>query len=329
MIGCRWTSLDIGSIDISRDQFGRQILAQMKVVITGASGLLGMNWSCAAAEKGSVLMLLHEREVAVPGARVYKSDLRSVIELTKLLELERPDALIHTVALTNVELCEQEPELAYQVNVDIAQNVALACRESGVKMVHISTDHLFDGGLPFATEEWLPKPVNVYGKTKAQAESRVLDICNDALVVRTNFYGWGTDYRRSFSDFVVSELRRGERINLFDDVFYTPLLMEELIRAVDELLQVDASGIFNLCGDDRVSKYEFGMALAETFGLNSGLIKRAAFADTTNLIKRPKDMSLSNAKFQLTLGRGLGDLSAHLEMLRRLEPYKYSPVSLR
>lgn len=299
------------------------------MAITGASGLLGINWALAACVREPVVMVLHDRQVAVPGARSCRLDLGSPDHIRVLLERERPERLIHTVALTSIEECEKNPQLAYKINVLIAENVALACRDTGVKLVHISTDMLFDGGRAFAREYWRPDPLNVYGKTKAEAEVRVGAICRDVLIVRTNFYGWGPIYRPSFSDRIIGSLRRGQPINLFDNVFYTPTLIKKVIDAIDVLVRNGASGIYNLVGDDRVSKYEFGMALAEEFGLDGGLIRKRGIEEMPQLVQRPRDMSLSSAKLKADIGKGLGGLDEHLNILRNMENCRLNPVKLQ
>jgi dTDP-4-dehydrorhamnose reductase len=297
--------------------------------ITGASGLLGINWALQAYVREPVIMILHDRQIPLPGAQSWRLDLSSPDGVRALLEQERPGLLIHTVALTSVEVCEQNPSLAHKINVSLAENVAVACRYTGVKLVHISTDHLFDGSRPNAREDWMPVPLNVYGKTKGEAEDRVSEICQDALIIRTNFYGWGPDYRPSFSDMVVRALREGRSLTLFDDVHYTPTLMEPMIEAVNELVGSGAAGIYHLVGDDRVSKFEFGMALAEEFGLDRGQIRRGSIEDMPQLVRRPKDMSLSNAKLKAALGRGLGGLHMHLRRLREMENSDLNPSRLQ
>jgi dTDP-4-dehydrorhamnose reductase len=273
-------------------------------------------------------MILHNRQITLPGVRSCRLDLSSTNSVRALLERERPGLLVHTVALTSVELCEQNPTLAHQINVVLAESIAVACRDTGVKLVYISTDHLFDGSQPNAREDWVLTPLNVYGKTKGKAEDRVGKICKDALIIRTNFYGWGPDYRPSFSDILVRALREGRSLTLFDDVHYTPTLMEPMIEAVNELIVGGATGIYHLVGDDRVSKFEFGLALAEEFGLDRRQIRRGSIEDMPHLVRRPKDMSLSSAKVRAVLGRGLGGLHEHLSRLRELEISDRNPLRL-
>jgi dTDP-4-dehydrorhamnose reductase len=242
-------------------------------------------------------------------------DLESIPSLVSLLERIHPDVVIHTAGLSSVERCESKPELARHVNVTLATNVAKACAFVGVKLVHISTDHLFSGLDSLVDEGHPVTPINVYGKTKAEAECAVLEINPQSLVIRTNFYGWGTSYRQSFSDNIINELRAGRVITLFQDVFYSPILIENVALAVHDLIDLNGSGIFNVVGDERISKFEFGIRIADHFDLDPHGISPCRLIDCENLVRRPHDMSLSNQKICSHLGRQLGGVDAHLSRL--------------
>lgn len=281
--------------------------------------MLAVNWAQAVRQRCSVTLGLHKRQVVVSGSKTQQIDLESVDELVRSIEKTAPQVVIHTAGLTSVERCESEPEFAYHVNVTLAANVAKACAIAGVGLVHISTDHLFSGQIPFADENQPPSPINIYGRTKAEAERKVLDANPLSLVVRTNFYGWGTSYRQSFSDFVISALRAGSGLTLFRDVYYSPILVETLALVVHELIDLRASGIFNIVGDERISKYDFGFKLSKEFGLEFRHVKSGLFSDQTSFVHRPRDISLSNQKVCNLLGRRLGDTQEHLVRLHQQE----------
>jgi dTDP-4-dehydrorhamnose reductase len=118
---------------------------------------------------------------------------------------------------------------------------------------------------------------------------------------------------------IVDKLRDGQKISLFQDVFYTPILVEMVARAAHELLDLKATGIVNIIGDERISKYEFGIRIAEEFGLDASLIKPGVLADQVALVQRPRDMSLSNQKACKLLGRQLGRVAEHLARLHQQE----------
>jgi dTDP-4-dehydrorhamnose reductase len=186
-------------------------------------------------------------------------------------------------------------------------------------LVHISTDHLFDGFSQLVSEEEPINAVNVYGSSKAQAESAVSAENPEVLIVRTNFYAWGTTYRKSFSDYIIESLRKKQLVSLFDDVYYTPILAENLIITVHELLEKKAMGIFNVVSDDRISKYSFGVLIAEEFGLDKSYIKKCSLHQNSFLVRRPYDMSLSNKKVCKLLGKNMGSVKQDISRLLQQE----------
>ena len=278
---------------------------------------MGLNWAASIKNTHDVILGVHHRCVQLPGAHSQKLSLESVDNFLKNLDLIQPDYVVHAAGLASVELCEEKPDLAHHVNVELAENVARACALRGIQLAHISTDHLFPGDLALLSEDANTNPVNVYGKTKAKAELCVQNIHPEALVIRTNFYGWGTSYRQSFSDWVLSNLRKNHPITLFNDIFYTPIYIERLVQIVHQLFEKFAAGTFHLVGDERVSKYEFAMQLASIFDLNNELISIGSINSQPNFVVRPHDMSLSNAKVSKELDILVGGIKEHILLMQQ------------
>jgi dTDP-4-dehydrorhamnose reductase len=289
------------------------------IFLTGGSGLLALNWAIRVRNKYNVVLGLHDRQIQLPGVTAISVNLDSISDFKTILEKFNPLLVIHTAGLTSVEDCEKFPDLARTVNTDIASNVSSVCAELSIPLVHISTDHIFSGEFQLATEDQPVNPINMYAATKADAETRVLENYSEALIVRTNFYGWGPSYRLSFSDQIIYSLRKGIEITLFDDVFYTPILAESLIITVHELLDAGAVGIYNVVSGDRISKYDFGIAIAENFALDKSLIMRGKMVHKHGLVQRPQDMSLSNRKVCSKLGHSLGGINQDLSKLLEQE----------
>ena len=288
-----------------------------KIFITGGSGLLALNWALAVRDKVDVILNMNNRDITLKGSVIKKINLNSINPIFNFLKSERPNYVLHTAGMTNVDDCEKNPNLAYETNVGLTENVARACKNLEIPLIHISTDHLFDGTSSLVDEQKITSPLNVYGKTKAEAEEKVLSINSNNLVVRTNFYGWGTKYRISLSDFIFNALRNNQKIVLFKDIFFTPILIDVLANRTMELIDKGAQGIFHITGNDRISKYDFGLLLAKEFGLNSNLIEEGFIGEKKELVSRPKDMSLSNLKVSEFLGKKIGSLSTHLQLLHK------------
>jgi dTDP-4-dehydrorhamnose reductase len=292
------------------------------MLITGGSGLLAVNWAISVRDEYDVTLLLHHRKIAVQGVNTSAASLDSLDECLAAVDKHQPDIVIHTVGLTNVDECESNIELARELNINIVKNISIACNQKKIKLVHISTDHLFSGEQRLLTEEAIPNPVNNYAKTKLEGEQEVQKNCKDALIIRTNFFGWGTSYRQSFSDFIINKLKNNEPIDLFFDVFFTPILIDELAKRVCRLIDENHKGIFNVVGGERLSKYEFGIKLANCFVLNTGLINKVSITQRIGLVKRPSDMSLSNKKVCKILNCIMPSIDAQFQILKQSKATK-------
>lgn len=291
----------------------------LPILITGGTGLLGLHWAAACRDHHPVTRALHHRDIPLHGTSALQLDLSDPDALDKTIGACGIRCIIHTAGLTSVERCEQDPAAAEHHNVTIAARVAAAAERAGAAMIHISTDHLFDGKADFYDEDSPVSPINVYGATKARAEEAVLRAHPKALVLRTNFYGWGPRHRPSFSDWVLQGLRQDMPLRLFTDMRYTPIHISALIDAAMRLWAMGQSGVLHVVGDDALSKHAFGLRLAETFGLPTGGIAAARLADQPDLVRRPLSMALSNRRLHNALGQGPGSLSDHLSLLRRQE----------
>lgn len=295
-----------------------------RILLTGGSGLLAVNWAMHARNRCDVVLVFHSRVIAINGVNSVQLDLCQPDALNDILAKFKPDYVVHTAGLTSVEQCEKNPELARQINAVATQNVARSSKLHNTKLVHISTDHVFNGQSPLSTEEAEPHPINTYALTKLQAERTALEECPNALVLRTNFFAWGPKYRQSFSDYILEQLRHERSLSLFDDVYYTPILVETLVHCAEALIAKNQHGIFNVVGDERLSKYEFGLKLAQAIGANTDLIKRSSILDRLELVQRPKDMSLSNHKLQQVLGHGVGNCAHFIDRLLTQERPDFS-----
>lgn len=289
------------------------------LLLTGGSGLLALNWTRIMAGTWTVHRLEHRRRLQVPGSQAHAGSVETLESAARLLDLTRPDLVVNCAGMTNVEECQADPAAARRANTEMPGLLAAACARRGVRFVHISTDHLFDDRRALFDETDRPAPLNVYGSTKAAGEQAVLDAAPDALVVRTNFFGWGTSYRRSFTDSILGALRAGQRPVLFDDVYFTPILIDRLVEVVHQLIDRQGSGLYHAVGDERLTKYDFGLLVAREFGLNETLVRRGRFADRPELTARPREMGLSNAKLRDAIGCTIGNAATQLEHLAALE----------
>ncbi|MBF0251655.1 MAG: SDR family oxidoreductase [Alphaproteobacteria bacterium] len=285
-------------------------------MITGASGLLGHALCSMLVARGlRVVGVTHTHSIDVPGVEDVQADLSDADAARAVVAKVRPSVIIHAAAVTNVDHCEEDPDFAMAFNANLPGMLAKEADALNAKFVFISTDMLWRGDKSFVDEKEPPAPMNVYARSKMSGERQVLEACPTAIVARTNFYGLGRPWRKSFSDWVIDSLSGGASIKGFADVYFSPLNMTQLCGLLIELVGRDASGIFHFAARDRVSKYDFIHRLAEIMGLDVGLLAKAHVADLHLAAPRPMDMSLATDKISGVVGRSMPSVEDGLRLL--------------
>lgn len=280
----------------------------MRLLITGASGLLGLNMAlrCAAAQQ--VTGVARGRLVGVP-FDYRQADLTDFTALPALLDDVQPDAVIHCAALADVDACEKQPDLAQRVNADLPGELARLCAARGVRLVHLSTDAVFDGTKAgFYSEEDAPNPLSVYARSKLAGERAVLEALPEAIVARVNFFGWSASGRRSLAEFFFRNLQAGQRVRGFTDVHFCPLFVGDLSDLLLSMLDKGLRGLYHVVGSQALSKYDFGVALAQQFGFDPGLIEPVSVERAGLAARRSHNLRLSVHKLSTDLGQVVPDV---------------------
>lgn len=291
----------------------------MNIAVTGVSGLFGVNAAAQLRQHHLVSGAYHNQPIEMDGARLAAVDVVDPLSVATWIRAVQPDLVLHAAGLTNVDGCERNPALARALNCDAAGVVAHAAFTAGAALVHISTDHIFDGTSSWYEEDSAPSPVNLYASTKLEGERVVRQAHPQAYIVRTNFYGWGHRRRQSFSDWVVGALRRGETLTMFNDVFFTPILVNDLIDTIMDLVATNVPGVYHVAGGQRLSKYAFAVELADHFGLDRAQIVPVSIEGFSFKARRPRDMSLATGKVGAAVGRSMPTAAAGIARLARLE----------
>lgn len=286
-------------------------------LVTGASGFLGSN--VGAYLEGGAYRIGLTRDAHATGTTF---DEWRAAELTDTEQVARvvldcaPDIIVHSAALASHEQCEADPRLAERVNALATGELAQLAQSVGAQFVLISTDAVFDGERGHYSEDDEPSPTSVYGRTKLQGELLTAEM-TDALVVRTNFFGWSPSGTRSILEFFVDELSAERRVRGFTDFTTTSAYAQVLAAAIDELVADRARGTFHVTSPDALTKYEFGLAVAREFNLDADLISPSV-ADMHP--PRGRDISLDVSKAEEFLGHRLatqleGISAAHLDAI--------------
>lgn len=285
----------------------------MRILLTGASGLLGLNLALAVdGKEHQVYGVANTQPFQWVSFKSIQAELTEAGTLERLFEEVKPESVIHCAAIANVDDCESKPEVAEEINAVLPGRIAALAAESNAKMLHISTDAVFDGTKGNYSETDEPNPLSVYARTKLDGEKAVLSANPQAMVARVNFYGWSMSGSRSLAEFFVNNLAEGKPLKGFSDVHFCPMMVLDLTATLMEALKKDLHGLYHVVGPQSMSKYEFGQAIARKFGFDPALITPISVEDADLKARRSPNLTLSTAKIAAALGHELPDFEGGL-----------------
>jgi dTDP-4-dehydrorhamnose reductase len=273
----------------------------MRILVFGATGMLGSSLVPALRAAGHEVVAHGQSSV----------DLLRADKVLAALAPAHAQVAVNLVGLTNVDACETDPQAAWRLNVRTAENVARACAQHAVHLVHVSTDQVYSGAGPHAEPDALPG--NYYAQTKCAGELAVQPA--GATVLRTNFVGRSLHpTRRSLTDWLVQSLRQQARIPVFDDVLFSPLCMATLCRMIERLAVLRPAGVFNLGARNGMSKADFAFAFARAFGAPTDSLQRVSLDSAGLKAWRPRDMRMDCRSIEAVLGQPMPDLAGEIEL---------------
>ena len=274
------------------------------ILVTGGSGRLGNNITKYLLEHNlEVHFTFNTYPCNIRGAPSHRLDATKKEETMKLIRKLRPEIVIHTIAVTDLELCETNRELAYRVNVDATKNIINTCEETQSKIVFISTSNLFDGNKEIYYEDDPPNPPNYYAFTKLIGENMLKASRLPFLILRTDqLYFWSfRDEKKTFVEIVLEKLKKHAPFEVFSDWYNTPTLIPDFSRVVYELILKNKPGVYHVVGPDYVSRYEWALRIADVFGYDKTLIQPTTSKKAQIKAKR-SNAHLSNTKVIKELG---------------------------
>lgn len=280
----------------------------MKILITGANGLLGQKLIELIIKDKSVEVVATARgsnRLSVKEGYLFVSmDITNKEEVLSTIHENKPDVVINTAAMTNVDQCELEREAGWHANVDSVAYLVDACEQNNCFLLHLSTDFIFDGTKGPLTEEEKPNPVNYYGEGKLAAEKLIIQSRLKWSIARTVLvYGVVNDMSRSnIILWVKSSLEQGKPIKVVDDQWRTPTLAEDLAMGCYLIAKKKVQGIFNISGKDMLTPYDMAIKVKNYFGLDESLISRADSSTFSQPARRPPKTGFVIDKARKELG---------------------------
>jgi len=292
-------------------------MKNMKILIVGSNGLLG--------EGLSHIMEKYEHDFVTTyfKKRSYnqelKLDVRHKNQVKNVLENNKPDVVINTSAISNPEICEENPDNAYHTNVEGTQNLAKICNVLGIYYMQVSTEYVFDGKSGPCSELDIPNPISTYGKTKYESEKITLEINSRFCVARTAMlFGWSKN-KSNLATYVITKLRNKENIQVIDDQIVSPSYNNNVGEMLIEIGERKLAGIYHVCGSSVVSRYEFALKLANIFHLDNSLIEPISIDKIGWKTKRPLKIGLVTDKVSKILSKKPLTVEKSLDVMMKEE----------
>ncbi len=291
-----------------------------KLIITGVNGLLGQKLCEQAHSKYEILGIdLHDE----PFNRKIKFDYRK-LDLTirksvkELILSYHPQYLVNTAAMTDVDGCENQKELCWKLNVETVDNIAYAARKTGTKIVHLSSDYVFDGNSGPYSEDDIPQPLGYYGKSKLASENILIAMEVEHATVRTMvLYGSGTNVRPNFVTWLIEKLKKGEPVKIVTDQYGNPTLADDLAHAIIQIIEQKKWDLFHISGSELIDRYNCALKIAEVFKLNKNLIASITTPELNQSAPRPLKSGFILDKAEAELGITMSNIEEGLKRMRK------------
>jgi dTDP-4-dehydrorhamnose reductase len=292
----------------------------MKILITGSNGLLGQAVTAIFTRESDFELILtsfEESSYLNYGNTYLTLDITKKEDVKRIIDFHSPDVIVNCAAYTNVDKCESERELSWRINVDGVKNIIIAARRNNSKLIHFSTDYVFDGKNGPYTEESVPNPVSFYGREKLASENAIITSDIDYAIIRTVvLYGTGTNIKPNFVLWFIDKLKNNEPVNIVTDQISNVTMIDDLAYGTLKIIEKKKTGVFNIAGRDIISRYDFTMKICDVFNLNKMLVHPVITASLNQPAPRPLKSGLTTFKMESELGFAPMDSLEGLRLLK-------------
>lgn len=230
-------------------------------------------------------------------------DITNKEEVKNAVRKYQPKVIVNCAAFTDVDKCETERELSWRLNVDAVKNLIIASRISDARIIHYSTDYVFDGRHGPYDEKATPNPISFYGRSKLASENALTTSGVDYAIIRTMvLYGLGVNVKPNFALWMINKLKNKEAINIVDDMTGNSTISDDLAYGSLKLIEKNCRGIYNIAGRDIESRYDFTMKLCDVFKFDKNLVTKIKTKDLNQPAPRPLNSGLITLKAETELG---------------------------
>jgi len=310
-------------------RFSSIIVSSMlrKLLVLGASGLTGYKLLQLARQKFEAYGTYNSRSITqYKNESLFKLEIKKDEDLRKIFRDIKPDIVVNTIALHNVDYCEHHQDEAFYVNSKAVGIIANICNNIGSRLIQISTDFVFDGQKGNYSELDVPNPLNAYGKSKLEGEIQAKK-CASYLIIRPSvIYGWtpletqgltsSSGKPMNFALWALLKMNKGEMLNIVNDQFTSPTLADVLATIALKFAIKETNGLYHVAGTACINRYDFTKSIADMMGYSTTLIKPINSNSLTQTAKRPMNSCLNCEKIQNDLEYSLPGIDESLSIMK-------------
>ena len=293
-----------------------------KILITGSNGLLGQSIQTVFKRESEFELYptsVEEKSDISNSLNYSKLDTTKRDDVKKIVREISPEVIINCAAYTDVDGCETHKEQCWKLNVEAVNNLITAVRTANARIIHYSTDYVFDGKNGPYSEEDKTDPVSYYGRSKLASENALKTGGLDYTIIRTMvLYGTGINVKPNFALWLISKLSKNEQVNIVDDQTGNYTVAEDLAYGTLKIIEKNCTGLYNIAGSDIISRYDFAVKLCDVFRFDKELIKKIKTADLNQPAVRPLNSGLIILKAQTELGFTPMDTTEGLQYLSKM-----------
>ena len=288
---------------------------KQKILILGGSSLLSVNIAFFFRKKFNLFLACNTKKPKITHLNSFFAKF-NYKDLNFFITKIKPEIVIISSANTNIENCEKNKKKTLILNFELVRIVSKLSKIHKFKVIFFSTDQVYESKEYPSNESSGIKALNYYSKSKILAENYIKKNLQNYLILRTNFFGYGPNYRKSFSDLIIENSNKKLLKYYFADNKFSSIYLPYLIRSLEKLIRKKVSGVYNLCSPNYLSKYEFAIEMSKRFNLNINYIKKG-YLKNAKLIKRPLNMSMSNKKLEKKINFKIPKIQFQISLMKK------------
>ena len=291
-----------------------------KVFITGANGLLGQAIISLFTRETNYELItssVEDKPFLEYGHKYEKLDITDKEEVKRVIARYSPEVIVNCAAFTDVDKCETEREFSWKLNVDGVKNLIIAAKKSDSKIIHFSTDYVFDGKNGPYNEDATPNPISFYGRSKLASENALTSSGVEHAIIRTMvLYGIGNNVKKNFALWLVETLKKNQPVTIVTDQVGNATIADDLAYGTYKIIEKNRTGLYHIAGKDILSRFDFAIKVCEVFNFNKKLVSPILTADLNQPAPRPLNSGLIVLKAEADLGIKLMDSLESLRLLK-------------